>query len=344
MRVTTAFAAFFFAAALYSQTPEETPGGETSGENPDVFASIPVIAILDAAAGKSLDWRPGWPVFLPPDLFRAEGALMITTLSVPDGESKEVPDGETPEISAEWKEGILVRFPFFAENTLVQGEADYGPSGLSRVRLGSSLDAEILRSDDENRPVLVRILAGGEYIFSVLEYGPENVRETRYDAAGLPLGAVSFSPGEILSIHTGEENTEAELRRFFFNAQRLVSGLESPEGTWSILYERRGLPRYLAWKPAEGNPENYIFQWDENGRLIRLSGAGADLRYEYRLDDRGNWIERREIRMVNRAGLLFPFHGPVITRKIFYKEAEQTADAEDFDAAAETAGEMGEER
>lgn len=333
MRVTTAFAAFFLASALYSQTAAEAPD-ETSGENPDLFASIPVIAILDAAAGKSLDWRPGWPVFLPPDLFRAEGAVTVIAVSVPAGDE----NGETPEISAEWKEGVLVRFPFFAENVLVQGEAGYEPPGLSRLKLGSSLDAEILRRDDENRPVLVRVLAGGEYIFSVLEYGPGSVTETRYDAAGLPLGAVvSPAPGEILSIRFGETaEAEAEARRFFFNAQGLVSGLETPEGTWSVLYERRGLPRYLEWKPAGGNPENYVFQWDENGRLIRRSGAGADSRYEYRLDGRGNWIERREILMVNRAGLLFPLPGSVVTRKIFYEEPEQTA------AGAETAGETGE--
>ena len=40
--------------------------------------------------------------------------------------------------------------------------------------------------------------------------------------------------------------------------------------------------------------------------------------------------------MVNRAGLLFPLPGSVVTRKIFYEEPEQTA------AGAETAGETGE--
>jgi hypothetical protein len=73
----------------------------------------------------------------------------------------------------------------------------------------------------------------------------------------------------------------------------------------------------------------YVFQWDEKGFLVRLLGrAGGeaqdsiDSRYEYTLDEKGNWIERREINMIRRLGLLVPVQGAALKRNLEYREAE----------------------
>ena len=356
-----AAAVFFPGSFLYSQESASAPesGAESEHASDDSgLASMPVIALLDAASGKSLDWRPDWPLFIPPDLFHAAGTSLITVTIAPGVSASKDDKGETvnkagetstentgqeqaAEISysAEWNEGIPVRFPVFTGSSFVQGKAEYSMYGVSRITLGDApdLDVEILDRDGENRPVLVRLFADGAYFFSALEYGGGGVTETRYDSAGLPLQVISSGgSGETLSIQYSltngnggtEGNAAAEARKLFFNAQGRVSGIESPEGNWSALYERRNLPRYLEWKPAvsgENAPEeavNYRFQWDENSRLVRLTGKSphgeSDSRYEYRLDNRGNWIERREIRMMNLAGRLFPVSGPMITRELRY--------------------------
>jgi hypothetical protein len=356
-----AAAVLFLGSFLYSRESAKPPEPGTETENAlddSGLASLPVIALFDAASGKSLDWRPDWPLFMPPDLFHAAGASLITVTiipGVPNGKedsgkpadeavktgSADAGQEQAEEISysAEWNAGVPVRFPVFTGSAFIQGKAEYAASGVSRIMLGDApdLDVEILDRDGENRPVLVRLFMNGEYFFSTLEYEGGGITETRYDSAGFPLRVISSGIlGETFSMQyslangdgrTGA-NAAAEARKLFFNAQGHISGIETPEGNWYALYEWRGLPRYVEWKSAvsdENVPEetaNYSFQWDENSRLVRLTGkipqGRSDSRYEYRLDERGNWIERREIRMMNLAGRLFPVSGSVIMRELRY--------------------------
>jgi hypothetical protein len=48
----------------------------------------------------------------------------------------------------------------------------------------------------------------------------------------------------------------------------------------------------------------------------------VDLRYEYELDSRGNWITRREIARFRRGDLLLPAYSRELTRRISYAEGE----------------------
>jgi hypothetical protein len=81
--------------------------------------------------------------------------------------------------------------------------------------------------------------------------------------------------------------------------------------------------------PVSGEtPWRFIFQWDERGLVTSFLGypdegdAGGvwDARYDYTLDGRGSWIERREIRMIRLGDYLFPRAGVLVSRKIDYRE------------------------
>jgi hypothetical protein len=219
-------------------------------------------------------------------------------------------------------------------------------AGISGGTSGAALEAETLSFDEESRPVLLRVKTGETYAFAVLDYAVRRITETWFDEEGNPLLAL-----------VPEERGNGR-GSYLYNSQGLISELLTPAGTWSALYTSRGLPRYMERRPAAEGPsaaeegagqggadagqvnagrtdadpqspappvERYTFQWDEAGRLVRLSGGpggtpSSDYRYTYVLDDRGNWIERREIRMISREGGLFPAPGLRVRRSFSYGE------------------------
>lgn len=361
-------------------------GADTAPAGAPGLSRLSVFELLEAAAGIFLDWRLDWPLPLPPGLFHVLTGTNAVSIAVtfesppqPPGETgrtapaapegNAVPDAAPEETAAvppqlsplnvQRRNGVLTEFPVFLEESadapgpfFLQGNAEYGGNGaLRRITVGGGpdLEAVVLDYDEENRPVLVRLLIADEYFFSALEYASGRVTETRYDQDGLPA-AVMYrdNSGETVRIRygntvSGSENTAgagaapsavAETRRILLNASGAASELRSSAGIWSALYERRGLPRYLGRTLSAATVENgaapapvserYSFQWDENGRLIRLTGtntdgqAVSDSRYEYTLDSRGNWTERREITMRNAAGRLFPAPGLTVRRRIVY--------------------------
>jgi hypothetical protein len=330
------FAASFLAAQ--NSGTGDLRAGDSGAPRP---AGLSVTALVEAAEGLSLDWRPDWPLSAPPDLFYTlpeSGAAGITVTFEPpeNGFAEQEPAagesvaGETVageiagvEISAEWQNGRLVRFPVFRDSSFIQAKAEYDASGTLTGITGEDLEMAILAYDEGGRPVTVRIKTEGAYFFAAVEYVPDRITETWYDENGSPRNVLyAGKTGDSVSITYGENGAEAETTKFFFNSYGSVSEIRSPEGSWSARYERRGFPRYLERNLGNG-PERYSFQWDEAGRLTRLSGLtedgrSADSRFEYDLDDRGNWIVRRELTMTNISGRLFPGPGAVVKRRIQY--------------------------
>ncbi|MDR2143482.1 MAG: hypothetical protein LBP29_03835 [Treponema sp.] len=326
---------------------------------------LSVTALLGAADGLFLAWRPDWPLSVPPDLFYTlpeSGASGITVgFEEPKENFAEQAKGEgdggsgaagsatggsgasgnnaagsaaagngagkttagDAGVSAEWQNGRLARFPVLRDSSFTQAASEYDAAGMLVAITGDGLEMAIVESDEEGRPVIVRIRTESGYFFAALEYAPGRVTETWYDERGFPLRVLyTGETGDSVRISYGENGAEAEAREFFFNSYGSVSEINSPAGTWSAQYERRGFPRYLERNLGNGI-ERYSFQWDEAGRLTRLSariedGSSADSRFEYVLDDRGNWIIRREIRMTNLSGRLFPGPGAVVRRRIQY--------------------------
>lgn len=351
----------FFCLPLFAVSflaAQEIPGARSGAAAP-LSADLSVTAFVEAAKGLSLEWRPDWPLSIPPDIFytlpesgaagltvsfeapkesfaeqaKGEAGESAANNTVANGASDTTANGGAntaaenaaagdAEISVEWQNGRLLRFPVFRGSSFTRAAAQYDASGILDLISGEDLEMAVLESDEEGRPVIVRTRTEEGYFFTALEYAPGRVTETWYDENGLPQSVFSTDEtGDSLRINYMETGAEAETRRFFFNSFGSISAIISPKGTRSALYERRGFPGYLERDLGNGT-ERYSFQWDEAGRLVRLSGVRggerADSRFEYELDDRGNWIVRREITMINRSGRLFPAPGPVVRRRIQY--------------------------
>jgi hypothetical protein len=198
-------------------------------------------------------------------------------------------------------------------------------------------------------PYLVRAYcgdpAGGEggiWYFIYFSWGISEILESWYDENGQALGAYGFSLADVGKnprIRTVKDYSAAGSSggdtRLFYDSRGLVTGISGTAGVFNVLYFREDLPRYWESRPAAKDATedsdsviagNFALQWDETGLLRRLSGEDEnsglliDYRYEYTLDGRGNWIERRETRMIPQLGILVPSAGTVFRRVIEYKE------------------------
>jgi hypothetical protein len=127
--------------------------------------------------------------------------------------------------------------------------------------------------------------------------------------------------------------------RYDYDSFGNITAIESLRGNFTALYVQRHRPRY--WETVVGATRwHYTLQWDDAGHLTRLTGVAAavvveagadtdanvigddtviDLRYEYTFDAHGNWVERRETRMIRRLGMLVPDASAVtVKRRIEY--------------------------
>ncbi|MDR2899985.1 MAG: hypothetical protein LBV20_00495 [Treponema sp.] len=126
-----------------------------------------------------------------------------------------------------------------------------------------------------------------------------------------------------------------------------ISQVNTESMSISVLYNNYFQPEYLErtfqvendLSDAENNQfylqtEHLTFQWDERNLLVSLKSilnnlddsssdetdenSIAEKRYEYTLDDHGNWTERREIIMMRLGSYLFPSDGLSVRRNIQY--------------------------
>ncbi|MDR0383501.1 MAG: hypothetical protein LBH50_05890, partial [Spirochaetaceae bacterium] len=68
----------------------------------------------------------------------------------------------------------------------------------------------------------------------------------------------------------------------------------------------------------------FALQRDAEGRVVRMTGEAEDespldYRYEYDVDGRGSWVERREFRMTAKLDALIPVAGDSFRRSIEYR-------------------------
>ena len=219
-------------------------------------------------------------------------------------------------------------------------------------------DAEILQWDADGRPLLCRVFSG-DYFFIALEYRSDSMIETWYNRDGKALYiAIAESAGQTrifagTAEPAGQTSAPADPAakqvsshqetRFYYNSDGLISKIEYAVGanddnggeagkSMTALYNQQGMPLYLEQVLAEERAV-YWWQWDKAERLVRFSGNPAiqgpevipvlDYRYEYTLDVRGNWTERRGFSMVpvdpDRTYLV-PDQVQVIRRVIRYEE------------------------
>jgi hypothetical protein len=234
--------------------------------------------------------------------------------------------------------GRFVAFPIFVNGAFYQAEAEYDGGGrASKIVLDNPAAADPWNFEfleyREGKPAVARINNNGTWRFAAPEYRDTQTSETWYDAEGRAQGffALEYRLEEggrrLVSMDNRSDGDEI-LLAYRYNSAGRISGISAPEGEYTALYNASALPRY--WERPDGN---YVLQWDEKGFLVRLTGvardqtgAGTDLqeidiRYEYTLDERSNWIERRETSFVRRFGRLVPESDAAIRRIITYDGA-----------------------
>jgi hypothetical protein len=319
---------------LFGEAPSEAPEGEG--------AFFPIHTLLRALDSPKIPWRPDWPAAIPPDGFTLrEGEASAVTLLL-DSRELRLRTG---------KNGRLEEFPVLYGGELLQGRARFGEDGGLQ---GFTLEAEDPWNIEflpagESPALLARVSRGEAVYFAVLQTAGPAIPETWYDEEGAILGVFNFRFGGgadgpwLITGRFEGAGAMAYDEQYHFDSFGNIQGIETPQGSFSALYDRSGRPRY--WErpippspgeTAEGEgdtggeppgPPRYqtlTLQWDERGLLVRLTLSppspeeGEEYRYEYTLDERGNWIERRERRMIRRSGVLAPDRLTRISRIIEY--------------------------
>jgi YD repeat-containing protein len=260
--------------------------------------------------------------------------------------------GEDGEAALEYRlvrdrAGRFAEFPFSVNGGLCQARIEYedsfaAPSGRPEARQiildnpaePDPWEFEILEYR-QGAPSLVRSSHGGTWSFVAPEYLETRTNETWYDAGGLAQGFFALEyrlqddgAKRLVSLDSRSDQDERVLA-YNYNSAGRISGISAPEGKYTALYNAAAQPRY--WERPDGA---YALQWNEQGFLVRLAGlfrdetgaAGEDrrieVRYEYTLDERGNWIERRETSFVQRFDRLVPESSTAIRRAIHYGDNE----------------------
>jgi hypothetical protein len=245
--------------------------------------------------------------------------------------------------------GRFVEFPFPAGGALCQAGVEYEDPGSPAAPSGGLAAPWRIRMDNpvasdprefeileyrQGAPSLVRSSRGGTWSFIAPEYLETRTNETWYDSEGLAQGFIALEyrlqegTRRLVSLDSRSDQDQRILV-YDYNSAGRISAISAPEGEYAALYNAEARPRY--WERPDGA---YTLQWDEQGFLIRLTGrfreetegAGEERRvealYEYTLDERGNWIERRETSFVRRFGRLTPESFAVIHRVIRYGDEE----------------------
>jgi len=327
---------FFSLAAL--------PAQETGGEKPDSGGIFPLALVLEWTEYASGWWKPDWPLEIPPDAFKvhAAGAGEISACEI-----------QWDDFSLGYKideEGRTEQFPILLNGEIAQAALIYNGQNIQEMDVtfpsgDNPWNFEFLEYRD-SFPYLVRAYCSGSegaeglWYFIYFSKGIREILESWYDETGKALGAYGYSLAEVVrkpKIRAVKDYSAASPdgdTELFYDSRGLVTGASGPAGFFNVLYFREDSPRYWERKPVEEDgPEdnnkitsgNFTLQWDETGLLRRLSGEDEngpllDCRYEYTLDDMGNWIERRETRMIRNLGLLVPSAGTTITRVLEYKK------------------------
>ena len=329
---------FFFSISILA-------GQEMSADVDQSAGVFPLTLVLDAAGltgnglGTELDymWRPDWPMELPPDSFKVQNGTIRRAVVEGDGVSLVLRYGP---------DGWVEEFPFMLNGRMAQVSFIYNEfPEIPEMTLAFYSGEDPYRFEfleyDDPYSAMVRASCGEFWYFISLSKRGNVIMETWYDEEGLALGAYAFSLIKIgdyprISAFRDYRNPGV-LTEFFYDSRNLLTESSWFGGVFKVLYFREDLPRYWERRPFYfgdvregatygGRAGNFTLQWDESSFLVRIAGeAGiepAEYRYEYSLDEKGNWIERREIRMVHRFGILVPTPGTVFKRVLEYSITE----------------------
>ena len=328
-----------------------------NGDKPTDSYIFPLALVLEWADYASDVWKPDWPLEIPPDAFKVlSGEISACEINGDDftldykideagrvGEFPFVLNGEMAQASLVYNwfseiQELTITFPS-GDNPWELEFLEYRNSFPYLVRAynagGSGGGAGGSAAGD----------ATGVWYFIYYSWSRTEILETWYDETGNALCIYGFTLAEIgkkskirvLTDYSAPTGTDRDTE-FFYDSRGFVTRISGPAGLFNVLYFRENSPRYWERRPTEDSAAgdnaadsnvvttgNFTFQWDETGLLVRLSGEDdkgqlLDCRYEYTLDEMGNWIERRETRRIRNMGFLLPAPGTTIRRVLEYKK------------------------
>jgi hypothetical protein len=275
-------------------------------------APFPLGPLVGAARENTVVWSPDWAPSMPPDGFRlCAGNPASITLVMEDG----------AEYRARWnREGALTAFPALVHGAFAQVTREAAsrgqPESLTVFGGAGTVTATFIGNPDPLS--LARVTREGTVSFAAIRH--DFRAETWYDAEGSVLAHFAASEGNVRQ-STARSSAGESVTTRHYNSFGAVSAVESPEGAFSALYGAEHRPRYWKRQEAGAVAESLTLQWDGRGLLlsIKAEDSGAEIRYAYTLDSRGNWTERREYRMESAVGVLAPSKPAVVRRVISYR-------------------------
>ncbi|MDR2417548.1 MAG: hypothetical protein LBD79_00665 [Treponema sp.] len=307
------------------------------------FTPFAIEPLLNMTTNQDLFWRPDWALALPVDAFELDP-------DSPRPRSITVSLDQT-EYRVAWKpDGSLAAFPALVNGVFTQltltsaGFIIAGTPHCTLTFMGAANSGVVL---DMASPALAQIaLAGGTVYFAALDFAGDLITETWYDVDGnaitlfstklaafdaelkVPIALESRVVDTLSAETPAADSINTTYEHYDYDSFGNITAIESPRGAFTAVYVQPHRPRY--WETViNGTRWRYTLQWDDAGRLTRLTGAtvsGAtatdnafvDLRYDYTFDAHGNWVSRRETRMIRRLGALIPSAGVTVKRRIEY--------------------------
>jgi hypothetical protein len=318
-----------------------------NGEKPTDSYIFPLALVLEWAGYAVERWMPDWPLEIPPDAFKVpKGEISSCEIVCDDFTLRNKID----------EAGRAEIFPFMLNGEIAQAALVYNElSELQEMAItfpsgDDPWELEFLEYRN-TFPYLVRACCGdgtsdaGLWYFIYFSWGVSEILETWYDENGKAVGIYGFALTEVgrktriraVKDYSAPTSTDSDTG-LFYDSRGLVSGISGPSGFFNVLYFREESPRYWERRPTEDSAAedsaagnnlvtagNFTLQWDDMGFLRRLSGEDGngqllDCRYEYTLDETGNWIERRETRKIRDMGFLVPAPGTTLRRVLEYKK------------------------
>lgn len=342
---------FFTLLPAAAQTQEESLQHD---ENETIInPCFPILPLVRTVNGGIFKWHPVWPLEIPPDAFSlVSGKASSISLEISDktfvcewhhnGRLMQFPLFDNAVNQPAFR--VLTQFNQSEEieNIIL--------SGPSENESETVIEIEIMERQDDNVS-LARIHLDGEYYFAVFHYRDDYASETWYDAEGFPHGVIVFE--SVTTTESINGNLESRIT-YNYNSWGNISNVDAEYMNISVSYNENSQPIYLkrSFLPEidpslseenqlESRTEHLTFQWDERNLLVSLKGNFEDMiretqdenasdtsestafpiaekRFEYTLDDQGNWTERREILMIRYGAYLFPAEGLTIRRNIQY--------------------------
>ena len=312
-------------------------GAKNSMDNPLI------IPILETIFSGEVNWRPEWPLNVPPDAFIVKGGKRPSII--------ELWNGENSLILRRDNQGRITRFPYFYENGYADVSVLYAASGaiqrvnMTRRDLGESGSPEEMAiSIDFPRGFLpysdlspggafppLTVTSGAGVFFIVIFESPLFLSETWYDSNE---NCALFSKASVMKhengwkIRTSRVFSEAGLfsTDYYHDSYGNVTEINALNSVISALYRENRPYSLNRWETL------YEFQWDTQGILttIRASTAVAatnpelllEYRYGYVRDAAGNWVQRRETAYFFRFHEVFAsdpsYSGGIWNRRIVY--------------------------